>query len=155
MTASPLGGASQPIGGKKRRGVRLRAPPVVRPWKIAKATTSGPWSRAQGPLCNAMRCKPRPALGRGETRTTGTTSGGSRRSSAISHMPFCCHLLRGALRRRETLALRQPAAREGFEARLPTGWGVAKTKETILSVHAPLNEVWGRGYGYRPMLGRE
>jgi len=68
-------------------------------------------------------------------------------------MPFCCHLLRGALRRRETLALRQPAAREGFEARLPTGWGVAKTQETILSVHAPLNEVWGRGYGYRPMLG--
>ena len=40
----------------------------------------------------------------------------------------------------------------GFEARLPTGCGVAKTKETILSVHAPLKEVWGRGYGYRPML---
>ena len=29
---------------------------------------------------------------------------------------------------------------------------MAKTKETILSVHAPLKEVWGRGYGYRLML---
>ena len=29
---------------------------------------------------------------------------------------------------------------------------MAKTKETILSVHASLKEVWGRGYGYRPML---
>ena len=32
----PLGGASQPIGGKKRRVRASRAPPVVRPWKIAK-----------------------------------------------------------------------------------------------------------------------
>ena len=40
-----------------------------------------------------------------------------------------------------------------FDGRLPAGWGVAKTKETILSVHALLREIyWGRGYGYRLMF---
>jgi hypothetical protein len=39
-----------------------------------------------------------------------------------------------------------------FDARLPSGWGVARTKEAILRVRPVLRKVWGRGYGYRLMF---
>jgi hypothetical protein len=39
-----------------------------------------------------------------------------------------------------------------FEARLPAGWGVARTKEAILRVHPALKKAWGRGFGYRLMF---
>jgi len=39
-----------------------------------------------------------------------------------------------------------------FDARLPKGWGVAKTKQTILRVHPCLMEAWGRQLGYRLMF---
>lgn len=39
-----------------------------------------------------------------------------------------------------------------FDARLPAGWGVGKTKQAILRVHPALKEAWGRGFGYRLMF---
>jgi hypothetical protein len=39
-----------------------------------------------------------------------------------------------------------------FEARLPEGWGVARTKEAILKVHPVLKDAWGRQLGCRLMF---
>ena len=39
-----------------------------------------------------------------------------------------------------------------FDARLPAGWGVARTKQAILRVHPALKMAWGRGFGYRLMF---
>jgi hypothetical protein len=39
-----------------------------------------------------------------------------------------------------------------FEARLPAGWGVARTKEAIIRVHPALKNAWGRGLGYGLMF---
>ena len=39
-----------------------------------------------------------------------------------------------------------------FDARLPPGWGVARTKKAILHAHPALKEAWGRQLGYHLMF---
>ncbi|WP_127075808.1 hypothetical protein [Rhodomicrobium lacus] len=40
----------------------------------------------------------------------------------------------------------------GFEARLPAGWTVGRTKQAILTVHPVLKAAWGKKLGYRLMF---
>src|SRR5262245_49551073 len=44
------------------------------------------------------------------------------------------------------------SAAASFDARLPLGWGVARTKKAILQSHPVLKEAWGRRLGYRLMF---
>ena len=39
-----------------------------------------------------------------------------------------------------------------FEARLPAGWTVGRTRKAILELHPALQKVWGRGLGYELMF---
>ena len=39
-----------------------------------------------------------------------------------------------------------------FDARLPKGWGVGKTRKAILHVHPTLKTAWGRSLGYQLMF---
>src|SRR5258706_6789929 len=39
-----------------------------------------------------------------------------------------------------------------YEARLPEGWTVARTKQAILAQHPALKAVWGRRLGYHLMF---
>src|SRR4029077_1075759 len=39
-----------------------------------------------------------------------------------------------------------------YDARLPKGWGVGRTKQAILTIHPALKGAWGRGLGYHLMF---
>jgi hypothetical protein len=53
----------------------------------------------------------------------------------------------------DVIALNEPgSAGTEYNARLPAGWGVGRTKKAILHVHPALRPAWGRGLGYRLMF---
>jgi hypothetical protein len=83
----PLGDASQTIGGKKRRWAPPERHQWFDPWKIANGNNLKALVNSTVISAQCHEAETKAALGRGEKRTTGTTSGGSRRSPAISLMP--------------------------------------------------------------------
>ena len=137
MTASRWAVAHSPLAVRSAGCAPPERDQWFDPWKIAKGDNLRALVESTGTSVQRHEGKPRPALGRGERRTTGHVG---RIEAVVCNLAHAVLLPPPTRHRHEETRSRHdsPLLEKGFEARLPTGWGVAKTKETILSVHAPL-----------------